>query len=300
MTETIPRNEPIGDCALFVFQKIITERKKYCRSVNPVIQQSFVNIKFFVLLAFNLFPAVSMHAQPNIYSPANLHSHNDYDRSDPFYKAFDAGFGSIEADIFLQNGKLLVAHEITELENRRNLESMYLKPIQKVIRKNGSYLSAGHKRTLILLIDIKSAARPALDTLVQVLKKYPELTESPVLKITISGNRPPLQEWNLFPPFIYFDGIAGRPYPDSLLNRLALFSDNFKSYSSWTGVGSIDEKEKQKLLSAIEYAHKLNKMVRFWNAPDSENAWAEFIKLGTDLMNTDHTEEAAAYFRKLK
>ena len=38
------------------------------------------------------------------------HSHNDYEQKRPLFEALARGICSVEADIWLVNGKLLVAH----------------------------------------------------------------------------------------------------------------------------------------------------------------------------------------------
>ncbi|MCS6919603.1 MAG: hypothetical protein NZM28_07520, partial [Fimbriimonadales bacterium] len=43
------------------------------------------------------------------------HSHNDYWRKRPLQDALECGFCSVEADIFLVDGKLLVGHDTHEL-----------------------------------------------------------------------------------------------------------------------------------------------------------------------------------------
>ena len=42
----------------------------------------------------------------------NAHAHNDYEHTHPLADALEQGFCSIEADIHLVNGKLLVAHDL--------------------------------------------------------------------------------------------------------------------------------------------------------------------------------------------
>lgn len=39
-----------------------------------------------------------------------IHSHNDYEQEVPFYEAYSQNVNSIEADVFLKNGELLVGH----------------------------------------------------------------------------------------------------------------------------------------------------------------------------------------------
>src|SRR5690242_3898337 len=83
---------------------------------------------FFMRLLFVcfLFGAIQCFGQQRVFHTSNLHAHNDYVKPLPFYDAFNKGFGSIEADIFLKEGKLLVAHSAAELDEKRTLETMYL------------------------------------------------------------------------------------------------------------------------------------------------------------------------------
>src|SRR5437660_742306 len=57
------------------------------------------------------------------------HAHNDYEHPRPLFDALDHRFGSVEADVFLVDGRLLVAHDPTELDPTRTLEALYLDPL---------------------------------------------------------------------------------------------------------------------------------------------------------------------------
>ena len=60
--------------------------------------------KFTFILAALVFAATAAAQRPIAY-----HSHNDYDRTVPFYEAYSQHCTSIEADVFLQDGEILVA-----------------------------------------------------------------------------------------------------------------------------------------------------------------------------------------------
>ena len=47
--------------------------------------------------------------------PMLIHSHNDYCRRAPFWQAYAQGVYSIEADVFLHDGLLLVGHDVEDL-----------------------------------------------------------------------------------------------------------------------------------------------------------------------------------------
>src|SRR5262245_20905466 len=107
------------------------------------------------LLAIFLITALAAQAQPSTQPTMQIHAHNDYEHPHPLFDALDAGARSIEADIFLVNGKLLVAHEFWQVKGERTLESLYLDPLRKRIREhNGSVYNDG--KSQFLFIDIKS------------------------------------------------------------------------------------------------------------------------------------------------
>ena len=60
-------------------------------------------------------------------SPAirQAHAHNDYLHARPLLDALECGFCSVEADIYLVDGQLLVAHTQLELSPDRTLRSLY-------------------------------------------------------------------------------------------------------------------------------------------------------------------------------
>ena len=53
-----------------------------------------------------------------------IHSHNDYAQKRPFWGAYEAGADSIEADVFLVDGDLLVAHSRRELKKENTLRRL--------------------------------------------------------------------------------------------------------------------------------------------------------------------------------
>lgn len=250
-----------------------------------------------ILMLFSLTKGIS---QLPAYSVSNAHSHNDYEQSVPLMKAYQAGFGSIEADVYLRNDQLLVAHEEKELDNNRTLEHLYLEPLDRSVTNNQGYPYADHSKKLLLLIDIKSEAVPTLNKLVQVLKKYPSLAGSHNLQFVISGNRPPENTYNNYPGFIAFDGELSKTYTNEALKHIALMSDNLANYTQWNGKGIVVADEWKKLQAIVAHAHELGKPVRFWNSPDFENAWLQLMKLGVDYINTDHIERLSTFLNTHK
>ncbi len=252
-----------------------------------------------LILFFFLIPSGYLFGQPRNYSTANVHSHNDYEQKIPFWLAYNENFGSIEADIFLENGELLVAHNREELARHRTLEEYYLLNLQHCMEKNGNHPFADTSRKLQVLIDIKTDSIATLNKLIEVLKRYPVLINNPSLTFVITGRRPKPSGFIKYPPFISFDGILSETYSKEALAKIVLFSDDFKTYSHWNGNGAVPANEWALLQSAVSKAHLLKKPVRFWNAPDFVNAWYRFIQLGVDYINTDHIAEISAFMQNL-
>ena len=74
-----------------------------------------------------------------------------------------------------------------------------------------------------------------------------------------------------------------------------MLSDNFKNYSLWNGEGSIAPQEVEAIDNVIKKAHALQKKVRFWNAPDNEDAWRFFMQQQVDYINTDYISALAKF-----
>ena len=247
-----------------------------------------------------VFLSVSLltRAQINGYTVANAHSHNDYEQQVPFWLAYNAGFGSIEADIFLQDTILFVAHDREELKRKIKLETEYLIPVSACLQKNAGHPFEDSGKRLQILIDIKTEPVSTLNRLMILLKKYPSLIHCRTLTWVITGNRPDQTQFTRYPDFIRFDGELHKDYSNEALSKISLMSDDFKNYSSWNGENNLPPKDDSVLRSAVNKSHRLNKPVRFWDSPDRVNAWRSFTLLQVDYINTDHIQSLADFFNK--
>ena len=104
----------------------------------------------------------------------HAHAHNDYAHRRPLLDALAHGFTSVEADVFLVDGKLLVAHTAAELKPDRTLESLYLDPLRARVRANGGRVYRDGP-PFWLLIDVKTEANATYAALHDVLAKYADL-----------------------------------------------------------------------------------------------------------------------------
>jgi alkaline phosphatase len=232
------------------------------------------------------------------YSSSSIFSHNDYEQKTPFYNAYDHQIGFIEADVFLENNELLVAHSRSELNPQRTLEVLYLKPLQEKIKLNNGNIYTDPSKTLTLMIDLKTEGISTLKAIVNTVKNYPTLLSCKTLSISISGNVPDRERWKDFPSFIYFDGRPGIDYTLNELQRISFISTSFGSHSSWRGDGSLPEPDRLKLYALRDSVHAKGKKLRFWGAPDVHAAWQTWLDLKIDILGTDKVSELNAFLKE--
>ncbi|HYF68483.1 MAG TPA: alkaline phosphatase [Ohtaekwangia sp.] len=228
-----------------------------------------------------------------------IFAHNDYEKSIPFFVAYHQQADFIEADVFLYKGKLVVAHTPSEISLDKTLDSLYLKPLQQQIHKNKGNAYPKSNKPLSLMIDLKSEGAPTLTKLVAELKRYPDLIACKSLWITISGDVPDPATWNTFPDFIHFDGRPGIEYTPDQLKRIRLISTSFSNHSSWNGKGVLTAPDRLKIERIVAEAHRKKKPIRFWGAPDFENAWIKLRELDVDIINTDRVVLLANFLQQI-
>lgn len=264
---------------------------------------------FFIPVAFVLLVAVKVGGigaeEPEVVSPLALaHAHNDYLHDRPLLDALQHGFTSVEADIFLVDGKLLVGHTRTELKPERTLESLYLDPLRKRMRAGGGRVYPGSGR-FHLLIDIKTDAEPTYKELAKVLGQYAGMisvvrngqAETKAIDVTISGNRPMTV---LAGEAVRYAGLDGRLSDlDSTMpsHLMPLISDNWNLHFQWKGQGPMGEEDWQKLAEVVKKAHARGRQIRFWATPDTAEMWRVLKQSGVDWINTDDLSGLETFLR---
>lgn len=252
-------------------------------------------IVFFLLLALTL----SGNASAQKYDVnKNTHSHNDYVRFQPFYTAYANRFASMEIDVFLIDNELYVAHNKTDIDKRRTIESLYLDPLMKQIKLNDNKPYPDGSG-LQLLIDMKTAGEPALKRLEEKLKPirhYFDVKNNPhAVRLVITGSQPPPERFKEYDDVFFFDGRPSVKYTPDQMKRIGLYSASFRQYSRWNGLGRMIEKDNKNVQSLVDSIHTLGKKIRFWGNPDTKTCWQAFIKLGVDYLNTDSPQEMANF-----
>ncbi len=241
----------------------------------------------------------------NAAAPAPLlhaHAHNDYEHARPLLDALDQGFCSVEADIYLVEGQLLVAHDRAKVSASRTLQALYLDPLHERMKRNGGRVFAGGPE-VTLLVDIKSDAEPTYAALRKVLEGYADMLtrfqenriQTNAITVILSGNRPQAM---LAKEPLRYAAIDGR-LPDLETNPppalVPLVSDNWSKHFKWQGKGPLPSEEEAKLKTLVNLAHQQGRRVRFWGTADSPEVWREFRKAGVDLINTDDLSGLARF-----
>lgn len=258
-------------------------------SVSTHYLATMKNAVFALFAAFLFLNAPAQHITRSL-----IHSHNDYEKPEPFYNAYKHKAASLEADIFARNGRLLVAHTQEDIDTKRTLEELYLNPLQEMIEKNGGHVYEEASRSLILLIDLKSEGNKTMDELVSLMVKYPRLVNNSSLRIVISGDVPDTSRWSQYPSCFFFDGRPQVQYNTNSLKRILMISDSFHRYvktTSNTGP-TIDT---LKIVSAIAQAQKNGKLFRFWATPDTNDMWDNLLSWRVDLISTDNVNGLSAF-----
>ena len=232
--------------------------------------------------------------------PMLIHSHNDYCRRAPFWQAYAQGVYSIEADVFLHDGRLLVGHDVEDLSPDMTFESLYVEPIVTLFGRNGGRAWKDSDERLQLMVELKSATEPTLQAVTALLGRYPEVFDPAVnpeaVRIAVTGRVPAPEDFGKYPAYVRFDGNWETDYTPDQLERIALVSVNFRTYSQWNGKGSIIPVERVKLEKIIDRAHGWGKPVRFWGAPEGTTVYYTFYDMGIDYINTDRPEVCAGFF----
>jgi len=219
------------------------------------------------------------------------HSHNDYKQDIPLLTAYYAEMGSIEADVFLKDGELYVAHEASEIKPGFTLKKIYLDPLASFFKSKGNHPYTNAALRLQLVVDVKEDYQHVLPVLLKELEAYGEVFDAKknanAIKVVISGDMPAPADFKNYNEKLSFDGRPTTIYTDAQLGRVAMISDDLKNHTIWNGKGNPTKTDELKIRSTIEQAHQKGKPFRFWASQDSPNTWIVLERLGADWINTD-------------
>ena len=260
--------------------------------------------KYYLLVGLLLwFTGVSKGQEKRLQLAKPLeqgHSHNDYWRNRPLLDALSLGFKSVEADVFLADGALLVGHSKNELSPAKTLELMYLKPLQSIAQENKKLYQ--QPSVLYLYIDFKTEGKTTYEQLAPLLANYRNLLVNPLnksrngmIKIILTGNYSQDQVLADKQRLVFLDGKVEN-LPQKLNPAFyPVVSGNWAKYFTWKGEGTMPAKEASQLAAWAALARQNGLQIRFWNMPEQsreqiEAIWQELLKYPAVLIGTDHLD----------
>ena len=233
------------------------------------------------------------------------HAHNDEMQAHPLVDALQAGMGSIEADVHLIDGDLLVGHDGAWARSHRlRLEDSYIAPLVARVQRYGGVYRRGVPT--VLLLDFKDDPTAIYAVLVPLLEKYRSAlssyqdgkkTQRPI-DVVITGAKPAHVVDLPGLRRVAFDGSVAELLRDPSAvspERTPMLNGWFKAYFKWTGTGPMAESEDRTLRHMVDLAHQRHVRLRLWDAPDNPAAWSLLETVGVDYVNTDHLQDFAQW-----
>ncbi len=249
------------------------------------------------------FALVSAPAEP--VPLIRAHSHNDYEHQRPCLDALDQGFCSVEADIYLVEGKLLVSHNRKDVKPERTLQALYLDPLRGRVKRNGGRVFPGGPECS-LLIDLKTDWKTIYPALRGVLTNYADILstfrdgakQTNAIIVVISGSRAKEMFAGETVRYATYDGMLADLDAAAGADLIPWISANWADNFDWRGAGEMPAADAAKLKGIVTKAHSQARRVRFWGAPDKEFFWRAMRDAGVDLINTDHLPELAEFLNR--
>lgn len=246
------------------------------------------------LLTFLTLVVSAIAEEGNVEPLRHAHAHNDYRHPRPLTDAIAHGFCSVEADIFLVDGALLIGHDRSELHDKRTLQALYLDPLQEIADRHGGRVYPDGP-AFTLLIDIKTDGESTYAVLRDVLRLYPDLISSVsesefqqrAVDVVISGNRPIEIISAEKTRYAGIDGRLSDLESAAPPHLMPLISDRWTSHFQWRGRGEFPADQRDKLREIVRLAHSRGRRVRFWATPEEPTLWQELLAAGVDHINTD-------------
>ena len=244
-------------------------------------------MKHFLFCMLLIATGYQLTAQPRI------HAHNDYQQPLPLTNALRNNVFSIEADVYLRNGQLVVAHDAKDVAAAPSLDSLYLQPIIRLFKKHHGRISTSKTYSPVLMIDCKESGEAVIAALIKLVTPHRSVFDRSVnamaVQLVISGNRGAVSTWAACPSYIFFDGRPTEMYDSATLQRVAFISDNYNNYVS-------KEDSVSRIQQLVKKVHGMGKLLRLWASPDNAASWSRLQQLGVDIINTDKVAECREFF----
>jgi hypothetical protein len=252
-----------------------------------------------ILLLLSLFICVNLSAQQILDCG---HSHNDYTHEHPLFDALGYGYKSIEIDVWLHNGKLIVDHDGIGLDGKKDIEEEYLLPTIERVKAHHGWVYDGDTTPTIFMVEFKNDPEACYTVLKGLIEKHKALFcdrmgRGGPIKLLITGHRPWASLLKGDALYITADGDikqSADSIPNYILERV---SDPYGQHFTWKGHGTMPKAQKSKLAALVKVAHDHGRQIRFYGLPQNENVWSEMLDAGVDWINVDKLGEFAAFYK---
>jgi hypothetical protein len=258
-----------------------------------------------LLLAACAGPAQQLQ-QCSVAGRTRMHAHNDYNRARPLLEALEQGASSVEADVFLENGALLVGHDRPQLTAARSLEALYLQPLYALWQRQGRIVPSACGPSLLLLIDVKADAEASYVALAALLQRYRAMLSSVrdgqlhagAVRVVISGERATRAMAGARELLCGYDGRVLEHDASVSALIMPMLSEQWSRLFTWTGAGPIPVVERDRMRATVADAHAHGRVVRFWATPEEPKVWLELLSAGVDYINTDSLYAVRKFLRE--
>ena len=232
------------------------------------------------------------------------YAHNDYENSDPLWDALELGYGGVEADFYLVDGELLVAHDRDEVQPERTLRSLYLEPLRQIVADSGRVCHDGH--AFVLNIEAKEPGEAGFAALHALLLEYLDLLthvdagqEIPgPVQVILVGWQPPLAELAAMPVRCVAVQSYYRDLPENHAeipaHLLRLVTVQYSQHFFWQGAGS-PPKEFFDKLARMKAARDAvpGRLWRVFKVPRRRAVYEALRDEGVDLIGTKKLRPSA-------
>ena len=245
------------------------------------------------LVALALVACLAGAALPPVPLPV-ASSSDDHQRARPLADALERGFCSIEADIYLSDGQLLVGQPDGSLDAAHTLQALYLDPLRKRASLYGGRVHRDGP-PLLLILDLKTDAGPTYAALRNALRAYPDILTlftpdgkaEGAVTITLTGNRPRAELSRELVRYAALEGDLDDIMSDETTSFMPVLSGPWSAVSSWTGTGPMPDADRYRLERLVERVHAEGRQIRFVDTPDHPRVWDALLAAQVDYIEAD-------------
>jgi hypothetical protein len=218
-----------------------------------------------------------------------VHSHNDYQQKRPLLDAVEAGINSVEADLWLENGKLLVGHDRGKW--RGEFETLYLQPLEHLSEQGK--LPGGEQKTFLLWLDLKDENPELRSSLRQVLEAQPFMHRLDLpdvrLEVILTGNKAAKETYveEYSSPNVTRDSNIFSDDDPLGSTSWSWYALDWKKLSTWKGTGDMPAADRTRLHELVTKIHNKQRKLRLWNHPSTLPFRQEALAAGVDRIGTD-------------